>query len=204
MARWTAGKQDCGQAGVRAGLQASLCLPIRFIYCTIPLLLHYYVDRRMYCTTDLYLSNSISLNPCPIADTFIWSFAVVNQYDSTTAQQQTSVALKLCVFPICVELLSWLSGSVYHHFCKPLVRWVCKQVRKCLLKITFPYWYKRILAVIGTYWHRIDTITCASEERKFGFRSLRPQTQVRLVHRPYSRSSFGQHRHRETMLWEQE
>lgn len=69
----SAGKQDGRQVGARAGLQASVCMPClyAFVYCTIPLLLHYYVDRRMYCTTDLYHSNFTSLKPQSIADTFI-------------------------------------------------------------------------------------------------------------------------------------
>ena len=126
MAGWTAGKQDCGQAGARAGLQVSLCLLIRFIYCTIPLLLHYYVDRRMHCATDLHHPNSTPLNPHPIADTFNLKFRCckpVRQYNSKTVNQRIFGTMLL---PFCTELLSWLSGSVYHRFCMPLVRCVCK------------------------------------------------------------------------------
>ena len=107
----SAGKLDGRQVGARACLQASVCMPClyAFVYCTIPLLLHYYVDRRMYCTTDLYHSNSTSLKPQSIADTFIWSFAVVNLHNNTTANQHI---IETMLLPICIELLSWLSGSV--------------------------------------------------------------------------------------------
>ena len=91
-AGWTAGRLEREQACRPA------CVPIRFIYCTIPLLLHYYVNRRMYCTADLYHPNFTPRNPHLIAYTFIWSFAVVNQYNSKTAQQKTCASVKLCCF----------------------------------------------------------------------------------------------------------
>ena len=113
-ASWTAGRLERGQAC------RSACVYLyAFVYCTIPLLLHYYVDRRMYCTTDLYHPNSTSLKPQSIADTFIWSFAVVNLHNNTTANQHI---IETMLLPICIELLSWLSGSVLHCFSKPLVR----------------------------------------------------------------------------------
>lgn len=144
-----AGKQDGRQVGARACLQASVCMPClyAFVYCTIPLLLHYYVDRRMYCTTDLYHSNFTSLKPQSIADTFIWSFAVVNLHNNTTANQHI---IETMLLPICIELLSWLSGSVLHCFSKPLVRWACKQARLYLPKIAFPYWSN---VCFGCDWH---------------------------------------------------
>lgn len=147
----SAGKQDGRQVGARACLQASVCMPClyAFVYCTIPLLLHYYVDRRMYCTTDLYHSNSTSLKPQSIADTFIWSFAVVNLHNSTTANQHI---IETMLFPVCIELLSWLSVFVHHRFCKPLVRCTYEQARKCLPKIAFPYWSE---ADFGCNWHRL-------------------------------------------------
>ena len=143
------GKLDGRQVGARACLQASVCMPClyAFVYCTIPLLLHYYVDRRMYCTTDLYHSNSTSLKPQSIADTFIWSFAVVNLHNNTTANQHI---IETMLLPICIELLSWLSGSVLHCFSKPLVRWACKQARLYLPKIAFPYWSN---VCFGCDWH---------------------------------------------------
>ena len=83
----TAGRLERGQAC----RPACVCL-YAFVYCTILLLLYYYVDRRMYCTTDLYHSNSTSLKPQSIADTFIWSFAVVNQHNSKPAYHWNYVA----------------------------------------------------------------------------------------------------------------
>lgn len=127
----SAGRLERGQAC----RPACVCL-YAFVYCTILLLLYYYVDRRMYCTTDLLPLNSTPLNPHSIADTFIWSFAVVNQHNSTTANQHI---IETMLLPICIELLSWLSGYVLHCFSKPLVRRVCKQARMYLLKIAFPY-----------------------------------------------------------------
>ena len=109
------------------------------VYCAIPLLLHYYVDRRIHCATDLHHPDSTSLNPHPITDTFIWSFAVVKQYDSTTVNQRS---IETMLFPICVELLSWLSGSVHHRFCKPLVRcvWKSHATLTLLAKQDCPLW----------------------------------------------------------------
>lgn len=130
-ASWTAGRLERGQAC----RPACVCL-YAFVYCTILLLLYYYVDRRMYCTTDLYHSNSTSLKPQSIADAFIWSFAVVNQYDSKTVNQHI---IETMLLPICIGLLSWLSGSVHRRFCKSLVCWACEQARMYLLKIAFPY-----------------------------------------------------------------
>ena len=109
-ADWSAGRLERGQAC----RPACVCL-YAFVYCTILLLLYYYVDRRMYCTTDLYHPNSTSLKPQSIADTFIWSFTVVNQYDSTTINQHIIETMLLL---ICTELLPWLSGSVHRRFCK--------------------------------------------------------------------------------------
>ncbi len=57
-----------------------------------------------------------------------------------------------------------------------------------------------ILAVIGTYWHRIDTIVCFSEGWKSGFVPCN-LNKVQAYTPPYSLSSFGQLGHRETMLW---
>lgn len=139
-ASWTAGRLERRQACRSACVYA-------FVYCTIPLLLHYYVDRRMYCTTDLYHPNSTSLKPQSIADTFIWSFAVVNLHNSTTANQHI---IETMLLPICIELLSWLSGSVLHCFSKLLVRWACKQARLYLPQIAFPYWSN---VCFGCDWH---------------------------------------------------
>lgn len=125
----------------------------------------------------------------------------VRQQNSTTVNQRS---IETMLFPICIELFSWLSDSVHHRFCRALVRCVCKQAKIHLSKIAFSYWSKWILAVIGTYWHRIDAIVCISEKWKSGFRSLHSQIRFILVHWPHLRSSFGQHRHRETMLWEPE
>ena len=141
-ASWTAGRLERGQAC----RPACVCL-YAFVYCTILLLLYYYVDRRMYCTTDLYHSNSTSLKPQSIADTFIWSFAVVNLHNSTTANQHI---IETMLLPICIELLFWLSGSVLHCFSKLLVRWACKQARLYLPKIAFPYWSN---VCFGCDWH---------------------------------------------------
>ena len=66
-ARWQDGRQAGWSAGRLAG-QRAYAYMLLFIAL---LLLHYYVDRRMYCTTDLYHSNSTSLKPQSIADTFI-------------------------------------------------------------------------------------------------------------------------------------
>lgn len=152
-----------------------------FVYCTIPLLLHYYVDRRMYCTTDLYHSNSTSLKPQSIADTFIWSFAVVNQHNSTTANQHI---IETMLLPICIELLSWLSGSVLHCFSKPLVRWACKQARMYLLKIAFPYWSN---VCFGCDWHILTSeLALLSVSQKDENPALFPVISIRcrLAHRP--------------------
>lgn len=143
----SAGKLDGRQVGARAGLQASVRMPICFCllhHSFVALLL---VDRRMYCTTDLYHPNSTSLKPQSIADTFIWSFAVVNLHNSTTANQHI---IETMLLPICIELLSWLSGSVLHCFSKPLVRWACKQARLYLPQIAFPYWSN---VCFGCDWH---------------------------------------------------
>ena len=58
-----------------------------------------------------------------------------------------------------------------------------------------------VLAVIGTYWHRIDTIVCFSEGWKSGFVPCN-FNKVQACTPPYSLSSFGQLGHRETMLLE--
>ena len=95
MTGWTASKQDGGQAGARAGLQASLCMPIRFIYCTIPLLLHYYVDRRMHCATDLHHPNSTPSKSAPHCRYFYLKFCCcrpVRQQNSKPAHHRNYVA----------------------------------------------------------------------------------------------------------------
>ena len=71
-----------------------------------------------------------------------------------------------------------------------------------LSKIAFLIDLRRILAIIGTYRHRIDTIVCIAEEGKHNFHLPYPQTKVQTCTPTYSRSSFGQFGHRETMLWE--
>lgn len=131
-ARRQTGRQAGWSAGRLAG-QRAYAYMLLFIAL---LLLHYYVDRRMYCTTDLYHSNSTSLKPQSIADTFIWSFAVVNLHNNTTANQHI---IETMLLPIYIGLLSWLSGSVHRRFCKSLVCWACEQARMYLLKIAFPY-----------------------------------------------------------------
>ena len=137
----------------------------------------------------IYIINSSPLN-------------VVNQYDSTTVNQRI---IETMLFPVCMEWLSWLSVSIHHRFCKPLVRCTYEQARKCLPKIAFPYWcLRQIWAVIGTYWHRIDTIVCISGKWKSGFRTSVFSNKVRTYNRPYFHSSFGQHWHRKGMLWELE
>ena len=64
------GTQAGWQDGRQTGLQVSVCIPV-FVYCAISLLLHYYIDKRIHCVTDLHQPNSIPLNPHPIADAFI-------------------------------------------------------------------------------------------------------------------------------------
>lgn len=156
-------------------------MPIRFIYCTIPLLLHYYVDRRMHCATDLHHTSSTPLNPQSIAETSIWCFAVVNQYDSKTVSQQTSASLKQCYFLsvwngiLCYQLLS-ITAFANHWF----GAFANKRWSLCL-KSHFPIGVRWILATIGTYWHRIDAIVCISGKWKSVFRSLCPQIRFGLI-----------------------
>ena len=195
-------RMDSGQAGRRTGWSASRLAGQSVYAHTLYLLYHPFIaslhaDRRMYCTTDLYHPNSTPLNPHPIADTFIWSFVVVNQYDSKPVNQRT---IETMLFPICTEWLFWLSASIHYRFCKLLVRCVCKQVKIHLSKITFSYWSKWILAAIGTDWYRIDAIVCISGKWKSGFRSLRSQIRFGLITDLHFRFSFGQLGHRKTML----
>lgn len=125
----------------------------------------------------------------------------VRQQTSTTVNQRS---IETMLFPICIELFSWLSDSVHHRFCRALVRCVCKQAKIHLSKIALPYWSK---ANFGCNWHIL-----ASNWRyglHFGKVKIRftfpvPSNMVRTYNRPYSRSSFGQLGHRETMLREPE
>ena len=108
------------------------------------------------------------------------------------------------LFPVCIELLSWLSVFVHHRFCKPLVRCTYEQARKCLPKIAFPYWSE---ADFGCNWHRLASkwrygLHFGKVKIQLSFPAF--SNKVRTYNRPYSRSYFGQHRHRETMLWEPE
>lgn len=155
-----------------------------------------HIERRTHCTTDLLPLNSTPLNPRPIDETFIWSFAVVNLHNSTTANQHI---IETMLLPICIELLSWLSGSVLHCFSKPLVCWICKQARMYLLKIAFPYWSN---VCFGCDWHILTSeLALLSVSQKDENPALFPVISIRCRLAPYSLSSFGQLGHRETMLW---
>ena len=123
----------------------------------------------------------------------------VRQYDSKTINQRIIGTMLL---PICTELLSWLSDSVYHRFANLWVDASANKRRCICLKLHFPIGLRRILAVIGTCRHRTDAIACPAEERKHNFHPPYPRTKVQTCTPTYSRSSFGQFGYRETMLWE--
>ena len=95
------------------------------------------------------------------------------------------------LLPICIELLSWLSGSVLHCFSKPLVRWACKQARLYLPKIAFPYWSN---VCFGCDWHILTSeLALLSVSQKDENPALFSVSSIkcRLAHRPHSISSFG-------------
>ena len=88
------------------------------------------------------------------------------------------------LLPICIELLSWLSGSVLHCFSKPLVYWACKQARMYLLKIAFPYWSN---VCFGCDWHILTSeLALLSVSQKDENPALFPVISIRcrLAHCP--------------------
>lgn len=88
------------------------------------------------------------------------------------------------LLPICIGLLSWLSGSVHRRFCKSLVCWACEQARMYLLKIAFPYWSN---VSLGCDWHILTSeLALLSVSQKDENPALFPVISIRcrLAHRP--------------------